>query len=217
MRFQDIALVAQGFRPTPNVPVVGVFGHDTERLFLTTPTDQEFRVRLLGGFGIQRGFIELIIFTLKRGFVLRPKIEQNLTGLVQAIQPFSNRIKWNAVCLMLIALPSATEAADETPAGHDIDRGGHFGQHGRVPVCIARYQRANAHPARLQGETRERGPALQGFRHRVGHIRHKMIGDARCIPTGVFDMLPQIANLLPSDARDAGKQTEFHRVFPLCG
>ena len=108
---QDMTLVGQGVGSSPNVPVIRIFGHDTQRLFLAATANQQFGMGLLDGFWIEGGLIQLIVFALERGFVPVPEVEQHLTCFIQTIEPFPNRIKGDAIGLVLIALPGSTETA----------------------------------------------------------------------------------------------------------
>ena len=46
---EHLALVAQGLRATPDIPVIGVCGDNAQRASFTTAADQQFGVWLLAG------------------------------------------------------------------------------------------------------------------------------------------------------------------------
>src|SRR5262249_37545210 len=75
-----LALVAQGLRTAPDIPVIGVFGRNTQRASFTTAADQQLGVRLLQGLGEQRRLGELIILAVESRGRLGPKLEQHLAG-----------------------------------------------------------------------------------------------------------------------------------------
>ena len=70
---EHLALVAQGLRTAPDIPVIGVFGRNAQRALLTTAADQQFGVRLLEGLGEQWGFGELIILAVESRGGLGPE------------------------------------------------------------------------------------------------------------------------------------------------
>jgi hypothetical protein len=86
---EHLALVAQGLRTAPDIPVISVFGSDAQRALLTTAANQQFGVRLLQRLGEQRRLGELILLAVERGGGLSPEPQQHLAGFFQAVQAFS--------------------------------------------------------------------------------------------------------------------------------
>src|SRR5207248_4436936 len=135
-------------------------------------------------------------------------------GFLQAAQAFSHSGEGNAIGGMLIALPGGAYTTDEAPTGHDVHRGRHLGNYGRVSIRIARYQGANAHALRRQGQARQGCPALERVVDWIAGIGHEMIRDASRVPAIRLNMLPQGLQLWPGNARSTGKQTKAHDVTP---
>jgi hypothetical protein len=74
---------------------------------------------------------------VKARFGLCPESDKYLTGFFQAIEAFSHRIERDAIGDMFIFLPGGSEATNQPPLRHDIDRRGHFCQDGRMAVGVA--------------------------------------------------------------------------------
>src|SRR5712691_1908707 len=171
-------------------------------------------MRLLQWFGEERRCRQLVIFAAKSRLGLCPQTEEYLTGFLQAAQAFSHGSEGNAIGDMLIALPGGTYPADEATTRHDVHRGGHLGDHGRVPIRIAHHQGADAHALRRQSQARQGCPALQRVVHWIARIGHEMIRDTCRVPASSLNVLPQGLQLWPGNARGAGKQTKAHDVTP---
>ena len=69
---------------------------------------------LLKWFGVEWSLVELVILAMKSRFVLRPQVEQNLAGFLQAMQAFTHGIKGKPVGDMFVALPGTTQATDKS-------------------------------------------------------------------------------------------------------
>src|SRR5215813_2703998 len=133
---KHLAFVAQRLRTAPDIPVISVFGSNTQRASLTTAADQQFGMRLLQRLGKQGGFGELIILAVESRGGLGPEPEQHLTGFFKTVQAFSNRVVRNPIGGVLIALPGSTYTTDEVSTGHDVHCRGHFRDDGGMVIGI---------------------------------------------------------------------------------
>jgi tetratricopeptide (TPR) repeat protein len=157
---EHLAFVAQGLGTAPDVPVIGVFGRNTQRTSFTTAANQQFGVRLLQRLGEQRGLGKLIVLTVESRGGLGPQPEQHLAGFFKTVQTFADGIVRNPIGHVLIALPGSTYTTDETSTGYDVHRRGHFRDDSGMAIGVPDHEGTDTQTFSGQRQAGEGGPAL---------------------------------------------------------
>src|SRR5262249_39104896 len=116
------------------VPLLREASRGLERPRPALATDDDRRMRSLDRLWLASRVSELSVPTVERGRGVREQSDDRLDPFVEAVEPLPQRWERDAVGVALLLVPAGAEADVEPAAGHDVDRGGHVGQHRRVPV-----------------------------------------------------------------------------------
>jgi hypothetical protein len=126
------------------------------------------------------------VLARERELFLGQETAQHLHGLLEPVEPFPHRRQFDAVLLMLVALPSGADAEHQPAAADPVDGGRHVRHHRRVPVGVAEHQGADPDPGHERGHRRDGGDRLQD---RTGaSARHEVVGDVHAVPAGCLGM-----------------------------
>ena len=121
-----------------------------------------------------------------------------LDALVEPVEALLQRRQRDAVGVALHLVPARADAELEAAAGHDVHRGGHVGQHGRVPVDHAGDLAADPDPPRRGCHGAEHGPGLEV---RPGHVAGQRVEvvpvPRRLEQRELVGREPRVADLFP--------------------
>src|SRR6185436_1590615 len=158
---------------------------------------------------------ELVEAPLERAAALRPQRAHHLAGLVEALQTLPHRVERKAVGLVLVLLPAGSHAEDETSAGDDVDLCGHLRDDSGMAIGVAEHDGAHAHARHERGERAQRAPRLQRRALTLGIVGHEVVRDARGVPPGGFEMVPELPHAAPGLVAHAREQAEAHWSISL--
>ena len=200
----------QDLRAAPDVPVVGVLRHDPERDALTAAADHQLGMRRLRGLRIERRVAQLVVPPLEVAAALGPQGLDHMARLVQATEPFAQRVERNTVRLVLVLLPARAETEEEPAAGDDVDLRGHLRHDGRMAIRVAQHDGADLHARDESGQRGQRAPRLEHGALALLRVRQEMVGHARDVPPGGLDVPPEIQHARPGLIAHAREQAETH-------
>ena len=214
MAVEQRALVCERLGPTPDVPVVGVTRGDLERHLLAAAADHQLGMRTLRRLGRERRLAQLVVTALERRLVLRPEGLEHLARFIEPRETLGHRVEGNAVRLVLVLLPRGADATDEPAARDDVHLRGHLRQHRRMPIGVARHDRADAQARHARRERRQRRPALHRVADAIRRVRHEVIGDAGGVPAAGRRVAPELEHRVPRRVAHPREDSKAHLDLP---
>src|SRR5438132_539940 len=208
-------------RAPPDIPVVGVLGHDAQGDALAAAADHQLGMGRLHGLGIERSIRELVVAPLEVAAALGPQGLHHLARLVQTLQPLAHRPERDAVGLVLVLLPARAEPQEEPAARDDVDLRRHLRDHRRVAVGVAQHDGAHADAGHQSGQRAERAPRFEHGPLALLRVRHEVVGHAADVPSRGLDVSPQVQHAGPGLGAHAREQAEAHvslllEALPRC-
>src|SRR5436309_3298031 len=221
MRVEDRSLPCQDPRAPPDIPLVGVLGHDAQGDALAAAADHQLGMGRLHWLGIERSIRELVVAPLEVAAALGPQGLHHLARLVQTLQPLAHRPERDAVGLVLVLLPARAEPQEEPAARDDVDLRGHLRDHRRVAVGVAQHDGAHADAGHQSGQRAERAPRFDPGPLALLRVRHEVVGHAADVPSRGLDVSPQVQHAGPGLGAHAREQAEAHvslllEALPRC-
>ena len=193
------------------VPVVGEAGDEGEEPALALAAEHERRVRGLRGLGLAVRVGELVVAAGEGGRRLGEQRVGDRQGLLEPVEALGDRAQLDAVGLALGLEPPGADPQLQAAAGRDVDRDGHVGQHGRVPVRGPAHEHPAPQPPGAGQEHGQRGPALQRrlLRPRPQRVE-VVVGPAGPVDLDVVGGVPDRGQLVPGAVRLGCGETELH-------
>ena len=207
---EDGALAGHDLGAAPDVPVIGVLGHDAQGHALAAAADHQLGMRLLHGLGIEGRVRELVVLAVEGAAPLRPQRVEYFARLVQPLEPLAQRVEGDAVGFVLVLLPARAEAEDEPTARDDVDLGRHLGDHGGMPVGVAEHDRPHAHARDQRGQGTQRAPRLEHRALALLRVRDEVVGHAGDVPSRGLEVLPEVQHARPGLPTRAREDAESH-------
>ena len=146
-----------------------------QRALLAAAADADRRVRLLRALRLVAGVLELVVLAVEGRGLLGEQAGQHLAGLLEAVEALLDAAELDAVGAGLLLVPAGADAELEPAVGDDVERRGHVGQHGGMPVVDAGDQHADAQPLGGLRQRGQRDPALQARPGGVGEDRIEVV------------------------------------------
>jgi hypothetical protein len=143
--------------------------------------DADRRVRPLQRLRIAVRVDELDVPAGEGRLLVREQPDDRLTCLVEGVEPLGERgVEVDAVGLGLHLVPPRADAELEATARHDVERGGHVGEHRRMTVRHAGHEHADAQAPGCLRQRSGGDPAFEtGARHVVGEDRVEVVEGPR--------------------------------------
>ena len=163
----------------PDVPFVGMLGHEAKGALFASPADQDWQP-LLRRFRIARRVGHREMRTGERRAAFGEHAPDDRERLREPIETPRERVELESVRFVFVFLPAGTQAEDEPTVADLIDGAGDLREHGRVAVGRRCDECPEANPRYTGcegGEVRERlmRRAIGCF----GLVRHEMIGEPK--------------------------------------
>ena len=162
-------------RPADEVPVLRVPGGRAQRPALAAAADADGRMGPLHPLGLAAGVGQLVVVAGEGRRLLREEPDQDLAGLLEAVAALLGRPELDAVGAGFLLVPAGADPELEAAVRDDVERGGHVGEHGRVPVVDPRHEHPEAEAPRGLGQRRQRDPPLEAGARRVRPDRVEVV------------------------------------------
>ena len=172
--FELAAVVLGGAGDVP-VPVVGDSRHKGEGELLAGAADEDGRVGLLDGLGLEGGVTELVVPSVEVSPVFGPEETDDADGLFQAADAFADAWEGDAVGVVLGAVPARAEAEDDTAVACVVHGGGDFCEGGGMSESGAGDEGAEAWALHNLGKGGEETPGVSDVAVFQGRSRGQVV------------------------------------------
>ena len=105
--------MAHAFGAAARIPQVGIFRDDPEQYLFAGSRHHQRRMRLLHRLGTAYGVGDVIMAAIKREFVLGEHPLDDLTGLIQPVQPPTDGLEIDPKAVVLQFIPSGADSQHE--------------------------------------------------------------------------------------------------------
>jgi hypothetical protein len=129
---------------------------------------------------------------------LAQQADDGLDALVKPVEPLAQRRQVDAVGVAFHLVPPGAQAKFQPPAGDDVHRCGHVGQHRGVPVDHAGHLAAEPDPPGRLGQRGQHRPGLEVRAGQVAGQRVEVVPVPRRLEQrDLVRRDPRVADLLP--------------------
>lgn len=143
------------------VPVLGVAGHERQCSAGASASDADGRVGSLHRFGFASGCLESVMLSVVIGRFVGEQRGDHVDRFFETVETLGERTEFDPVGAALLLVPSRAESEFETPSRHDVEGGGHVGEHGGVSVDDAVDHGSDAYAFGGLGQGGEGDPSLE--------------------------------------------------------
>ena len=163
-------------RRSEAVPTVGVLRDEPQCHLLAAATDQDRNV------------------SHRRGMQSTEALHDHRQRLLEPAQAIGSRAELVPVLVVVALEPTRADAEDEAAVADVVDRAGHVGEQVRVPVRVARDERAETRVARFGGQRREQRVGLEVLGVRVAVEGIEVVPDPDAVDTELVGGAPRRAH-----------------------
>ena len=206
--FEFASVVGGGASDVP-VPVVGDAGDHGEGKLLAGATDEDGRVGLLEGLGLEGGVAEVVVASFEVGAVLGPEEAYDADGLFESADAFGIAGEVDVVGVVFGTVPACADAEDDASVAGVVYGGDGFGEGDGMSEGSAGDEGADAGAVDHLGEGGEEAPGVGNVAVlQFGACWEVVVVDPEVVEAELFQFEPGVSEQGPCGLLLAGLDAE---------